>query len=80
LATLVEHKTKTDGVINDLLGKHDVFANFPTGKVILGDCNKVLKDVFSRVKYEQYRRGLCLLDHYGIDLERLFLVVIPPTR
>jgi hypothetical protein len=30
-----------DGVINDLLGKHDVLANFPTGKVILGDRNKM---------------------------------------
>lgn len=46
-----------------------ITANFPTAKVILGDCNKVLlKDVFPHVQYEQYRRGLCLLDPYGLDL------------
>lgn len=35
-----------------------------------GDCNRVLLDeVFPRVRYEDYRRGLCLLDPYGLDLE-----------
>lgn len=34
-----------------------------------GDCNEILlKEVFPRVKYEQYRRGLCLLDPYGLHL------------
>jgi three-Cys-motif partner protein len=28
----------------------------------------LLKDVFPHVQYEQYRRGLCLLDPYGLDL------------
>lgn len=33
------------------------------------DCNKVLlRDVFPRAKYENYRRALCLLDPYNIDL------------
>ncbi len=33
------------------------------------DCNKVLlSDVFPRVRYEDYRRGLCLLDPYGLHL------------
>ena len=35
-----------------------------------GDCNTVLlKEVFPRVKYEDYRRGLCLLDPYGLHLD-----------
>lgn len=34
-----------------------------------GDCNKVLlNDVFPQVRYEDYRRGLCLLDPYGLHL------------
>ena len=35
-----------------------------------GDCNKVLlKEVFPRVQFNQYRRGLCILDPYGLHLE-----------
>ena len=35
-----------------------------------GDCNTVLvNEVFPRVKYEDYRRALCLLDPYGLDLD-----------
>jgi len=35
-----------------------------------GDCNEVLLEhVFPQVKYENYRRGLCILDPYGMDLE-----------
>lgn len=34
-----------------------------------GDCNQILlKDVFPRVRYEDYKRGLCLLDPYGLHL------------
>jgi len=34
-----------------------------------GDCNSILvRDVFPKVKFEEYRRGLCLLDPYGLDL------------
>jgi len=34
-----------------------------------GDCNKVLlREVFPTLKYESYRRALCLLDPYGLDL------------
>ena len=34
-----------------------------------GDCNQVLtRDVFPLVRYDQYRRGLCLLDPYGLHL------------
>jgi three-Cys-motif partner protein len=35
-----------------------------------GDCNEILlKDVFPRVRYDQYRRGLCVLDPYGLHLD-----------
>lgn len=34
------------------------------------DCNRVLlSDVFPRVRYEDYARGLCLLDPYGLHLD-----------
>jgi three-Cys-motif partner protein len=34
-----------------------------------GDCNQVLlNEVFPKVKYEDFRRGLCLLDPYGLHL------------
>jgi len=34
-----------------------------------GDCNKVLlAKVFSRCRYEDYRRALCLLDPYGLNV------------
>ncbi len=34
-----------------------------------GDCNQVLlQDVFPRIRYKDYRRGLCLLDPYGLTL------------
>lgn len=33
-----------------------------------GDCNEVLlKDVFPKCRYEDYRRALCLLDPYGLN-------------
>jgi three-Cys-motif partner protein len=38
--------------------------------VFQGDCNHVLLNkVFPKVRYEDYRRGLCLLDPYGLDLD-----------
>ena len=36
----------------------------------VGDCNTVLlKEVFPRVQYKDYKRGLCILDPYGLHLE-----------
>jgi len=36
-----------------------------------GDCNRILLEkVFPNVRYENYRRGLCLLDPYGLQLDR----------
>jgi three-Cys-motif partner protein len=41
----------------------------PEVKVIHGDCNRVLLDeVFPHVRYEDYRRALCVLDPYGLHL------------
>ena len=38
--------------------------------VYQGDCNeKLLTDVFPKVKYTNFRRGLCILDPYGLDLK-----------
>lgn len=34
-----------------------------------GDCNNILLEkVFPRVEYQNYKRGLCILDPYGLDL------------
>jgi len=34
-----------------------------------GDCNEILlRDVFPNVQYADYRRGLCVLDPYGLHL------------
>ncbi|HEY2931025.1 MAG TPA: three-Cys-motif partner protein TcmP [Acidobacteriota bacterium] len=38
-------------------------------KIYEGDCNPILlNEVFPKIKYEDYRRGLCLLDPYGLHL------------
>lgn len=35
-----------------------------------GNCNQILLEhVFPRVRYEDYRRGLCILDPYGLHLD-----------
>ncbi|HNX49615.1 MAG TPA: three-Cys-motif partner protein TcmP [Thermoanaerobaculaceae bacterium] len=42
----------------------------PDIHVLHGDCNAVLLDqVFPNVRWDQYRRGLCLLDPYGLHLD-----------
>lgn len=41
----------------------------PGVHVLEGDCNEVLLcEVFPHVRYEDYRRALCLLDPYGLHL------------
>jgi three-Cys-motif partner protein len=41
----------------------------PDVHVLQGDCNEVLlKEVYPKVRFESYRRGLCLLDPYGLHL------------
>lgn len=42
----------------------------PNVHIYGGDCNDILlKDIFPKVRYEDYRRGLCLLDPYGLHLD-----------
>jgi three-Cys-motif partner protein len=44
-------------------GRNDVY-------VYQGDCNSILhNEVFPQIRYEEYRRGLCLLDPYGLHLD-----------
>ena len=41
----------------------------PNVHIAHGDCNQVLlQQVFPRIRREDYRRGLCLLDPYGLHL------------
>jgi three-Cys-motif partner protein len=43
--------------------------NNPAVRIYEGDCNDVLiNQIFPTLKYESYRRALCLLDPYGLDL------------
>jgi three-Cys-motif partner protein len=47
------------GLIGDRPGVH----------IYQGDCNRILlEEVLPTVRYEDYRRGLCLLDPYGLHL------------
>ncbi len=48
----------------------EITGDRPDVHVLSGDCNAVLAEqVFPKVRYENYRRGLCLLDPYGLDLD-----------
>lgn len=54
---------RVEGLRSIIGNRTDVF-------LYAGDCNKVLlKDVFPRVQYRDYRRGLCILDPYGLQLD-----------
>ncbi len=54
---------KIDGLSKIIGYRKDVFLH-------KGNCNEVLlRDVFPRVRREDYRRGLCLLDPYGLTLD-----------
>lgn len=62
---LIDIKEARADFLNQLALKHPGKVN-----VFHGDCNQVLlQDVFPKVKYEDYRRGLCLLDPYGLHLD-----------
>ena len=42
----------------------------PNVHVFHGDCNELLlTEVFPKVKWGDFRRGLCILDPYGLDLK-----------
>ncbi len=41
----------------------------PNVHVFHGDCNNILlTEIFPNIKWKDYRRGLCILDPYGLDL------------
>lgn len=47
----------------------DLTKGFSNVHIYQGNCNQILLDkVFPNIKYEQYHRGLCLLDPYGLHL------------
>ena len=53
---------KVEYLQNLTAGKNDVH-------IYQGDCNDVLiRQIFPTLEYESYRRALCLLDPYGLDL------------
>ena len=50
-------------------GLRRMFSDRPEIHVHHGDCNDLmLREVLPKVRYEDYRRGLCLLDPYGLHL------------
>lgn len=59
----IDLKKKKIKSLNQLSGsQNDVFIH-------LGDCNQILLEkIFPKVKYEDYRRALCVLDPYGLQL------------
>lgn len=60
---LIDIDAEKIGHLRKMIGsRQDVF-------LYEGDCNKILvKKVFPRARFEDYRRGLCILDPYGLDL------------
>jgi three-Cys-motif partner protein len=47
----------------------EIVAGKPNVHVFTGDCNRVLlEEVFPNVRYLDFKRGLCLLDPYRLDL------------
>lgn len=55
-------KEKVDSLREATRDRKDVY-------IYQGDCNSILlKDVFPKAEYTQYRRALCLLDPYDINL------------
>lgn len=61
---LIDLDGKKIGILKELTNEYD------NVHIYEGDSNKILlNEVFPKVKYEDYRRGLCLLDPYGLHLE-----------
>ncbi|MBA3413887.1 MAG: three-Cys-motif partner protein TcmP [Chloroflexia bacterium] len=49
--------------------------------VLHGDCNQVLvEEVLPRVRYDQFRRGLCILDPYGLQLNWSTIEAVAKAR
>ncbi len=48
----------------------EVAGEQPNVHYYIGDCNQILLErVFTRIKFEEFARGLCLLDPYGLQLD-----------
>lgn len=59
-----------DGDKADLLGSYQEVRDNPSVHVRQGDCNVILRnEVFPLIRYEDYRRALCVLDPYGLHLD-----------
>jgi len=57
-----------DGGRADALRK--LSEDYPNVKIYEGDCNHILlENIFPLVKWSDYRRALCLLDPYKLDLD-----------
>jgi len=55
---------------NKVASLRAIVGDRPDVHVLPGDCNKVLlEEAFPKIHYQDYRRGLCLLDPYGLDLD-----------
>ena len=53
---------KIDGLREIIGSREDVFLH-------KGDCNEVLlRDVFPKIRRQDFKRALCLLDPYGLSL------------
>jgi three-Cys-motif partner protein len=51
-------------------GLRELVGDRPDIHIYEGDCNEILLSrVFRQVQWEQYRRGLCILDPYGLHLK-----------
>ena len=47
----------------------EIAADHPDVQLYHGDANRILaEDLFPNLDYKSYRRALCLLDPYGLDL------------
>jgi three-Cys-motif partner protein len=60
---LIDIKQEKVETLRALIGPREDVLIYP------GDCNRILVEkIFPQVRYEQYRRGLCILDPYGLQL------------
>ncbi len=54
---------RTDALMQMSAGRPDVIVHH-------GDCNEILiRDVFPKVRFDQFQRALCILDPYGLNLD-----------
>jgi three-Cys-motif partner protein len=66
--------TKVENLRQLTAGRNDVH-------IYQGDSNEVLlRDVFPSVRYEHYKRGLCLLDPYGLTLNWEVIAAAAATK